>query len=1056
MTPFTPQQLDILYMINDSYNEALKSLKEQYECSELNLRTIQNRDNIKIILDITPNNLPFQIRSTLSKHIDKTDLIRFDLFQKTQGKEVTDFTSYYKYDPSNNEIRHVYKYKSLTPRSPVIISSKQIKEVPIVNIYIELKKYILLNFITESDKGDIDMIKKKLNDLLNNKELPEESMKKIDSILRMVIRMPYGHKKGENKTLGEILTDTQLKIDYDSFLRYVAKTNAKLQSESKIETTLTDKQKKKLPTESLQSSSDINTQKTGVYQIESILDVDKQLYYDFEYTTNNWYTNLLVTRYAQYYDDPDVDITKSSFKFRTKMQIINKNNTKEKKTDLMHHTGRIRDYIDFINPDNLNQRLIVPFTITDLFFFKSTDRKEGFEKYSLMDTENMKRTFYLMELAKSIIMTLVSIRTKIFEDIKTPGSVINYSIDLCNIYPSLCWVKDPTDAEIKKNIHPLVLSKLYISNSKSKSDIIQIPFIKTIEIPFIDFNLPIEERTFNILQPINTKIDYGLSNHVRIYTEKLKPEYFNINDPRSTAFEKDIINNELSNDKISTRKDLFFTKRLFNYAMKLEPEKEKTIVNNEITFDIESFPLLDSHKGKSKKSEGVTSQSNSIKQVSTINDIIPEKIKTKDIKQTVSTTLPSPKRVYTLTEVIIINNNIGTFLEKNDFTEVLDKIKKYLELLITNAFSVFPDSIKNRYISRMGAGAINYIEERKDKEEKKKELVNKIRKSYYNNNIYLEDNFIYSRFKENFEQARLYYSLLVEMKKEYEAIEIYKRKIEAVLKSNDFSNINDDINRVKEILSQFLQYKEEYIKKSRRADDRYTLISPKHQTRIDKLLEKFEMINKDMMRIDEYLNDIILRQIFPNISPSVFSIIPDLDIVTEIIQPVHNIQVPANERARFKNGLFHSIIKKELEAHPSNSGNFLAAVIKSIEDNYEDIKVEFGGMIENNKQKKKIINDRINKRKDPTIISVTLVEEIANIITSVVSFYKDYELYNVKEGDEGKLNYIYDPFVKSLGKSDIMKKYAREWIETKLKNLSERGVKTGPKVSTGTRKIKTT
>jgi hypothetical protein len=205
------------------------------------------------------------------------------------------------------------------------------------------------------------------------------------------------------------------------------------------------------------------------------------------------------------------------------------------------------------------------------------------------------------------------------------------------------------------------------------------------------------------------------------------------------------------------------------------------------------------------------------------------------------------------------------------------------------------------------------------------------------------------------------------------------------------------------------------------------------------------MINKDMIKIDEYLNEIILRQTFPNILPSVFSITPISDFLPTETDPIHGVYIRPELRPSFKYGLFYNIIKEALKAYDSNRDQYINIieltdfVVKSIEENYKAITDEFKLMIENNKKKEQDINEKIATRgKARGIHRDILVQDISNKIAYVVSFDKAYDLYKVKVSDKVKLKNTVKEFVKKLGESAIMKKYAREFLIKKLIDINKR------------------
>lgn len=976
MTTLSPLQRINIDICNNVFFKSgiLEELRSVYDCNALTL--LYNNTENKTVLHMKPTNMPFEINSTITTDENNIDTIRFNLAPRDG---IIDFYSIYKYDPKDPTIRHEYKYMSQTDRIPSIISTKgstdNLKSTPVRNIYIEFNKYSRLFEINEMTPIE------EIIDYINNPDY-SEYVKKVDEDIK------------------EILQDRKRKIDHDSFLRHIAKTNMKLK---------------------------------GLKRPEPITTVSVQLYSKEDYRTNNWYTNLLAARYARYYSDPDIDITLSSFILQKK---VDEDRTKKER----YITGRIRDYIDFLNPSNLKQRLQVPFMITDLFFLKSRDGAQGFTRYELQNPETLIRTFKLMELAKSIMFTFLSIRTFIFDNIDNimkmqPGDAKGLDFYFYSIYKTLSWANN---IEIDKlgSINMSVSNvngKPSISfNREDNFDILE-P-IPCVEIPFIDFDIPIGERPIKIKTGFDMTVDYGLYSKKQIYVEKLMPTDFDIKNPQSRAFEKDIMNRTLDRDKIDKAIKSFFSKRNKFETKDIVKEKEEPEDTFEINVEDEAFPALSSvvkPKGTTQPIISISLPQKEIVEeieivVEKADDIIPENQPTSEQDKT-----------YTLDEIILINENIKEYLDDNYFAEVLDTIKGYLKSLITHAFSY--NEKKKQKLLKILSQKHDTLEEEilKKTGEETGRIVASLRTVYYKGKTDIPDEFILSKFKQNIKLGKTYYDLLFRINNRYNTINLYQSRIDEKLKSNDLTDINTIVDRLRELLHNHLEYKKEYLEKSRRVHKRYRLNYILNYTlNKSSLLARLKKIKQEMDRIGDYLNQIIETKRIPNISLTT-DIIPQDDIFYGIFVALH-------ERPQFKKGPFRKVIKNALTIYPTDMDQAAKSIILSI-NNDKDIMKEFGEMIKANpKYQKKLIQliDEKYRQTSTTDINERLIIEAASLISLMVLFYKDYELYQVKKSDINGLKLKYLPIKISLAESKQMKEYAKQWIITKLTNRAARGIKT--------------
>jgi hypothetical protein len=280
------------------------------------------------------------------------------------------------------------------------------------------------------------------------------------------------------------------------------------------------------------------------------------------FDTNNNFTETLAYRYARYY--PDFKFTKSSIK---------------------KYNPRTNEYFkqEYSNP--LKFKLQSTFTITDVYLHKF-DRHINYGEYAMnrfniTNLNKITRLYKLMELAKSIMFTFISLSLQI-KNIPTLDQFIQ--VNIYDIYPGLIW-------NTKKEIIISAVFKIYkkdniihIDIQKTKDVYNELNIITCLEVPFLGIEHPVYKGK------IPVEKDYGVIRYLPIIDPKITIMLKKIS---PGGFEKYLIDDTLHLDNITSIYKQFFNVGNLNYEeFEYVNKADEDDQIDEYVEEPESFPEL--------------------------------------------------------------------------------------------------------------------------------------------------------------------------------------------------------------------------------------------------------------------------------------------------------------------------------------------------------------------------------------------------------------------------------------------------------------------------------
>jgi len=406
----------------------LSEYKNKYKLKDIFLK---NNPDRQIVLNIEPSDTNYKLSSQFNFN---TNEIIFNLHKKTVGNDSSklEFHSKYIYDVNSNTINHSYRLDGMPSRihKNLVNTTKFVK---IKNPYYTINQLLLK--IDRDDKPDLVLLASSLDAIKAASEYVKTF--KTSELLKSLYLT-----EDDIKQLDEVFVDTKTKKDFDLTLKNKYTYYCRFISSNR-----------------------------KVYSPETLSQIpqNKNIY-----TTNNFYTNMLATRYGQYYED-----IRNQLKNSQSYHQLDKDNI------------TVNTYIDTINT-----KLLLPFTATDVFLFYFGKNETAMSRFDLNNVDKVIKLFKYMELIKSLMFTFISIYHSLYTTVlKFPTTIINLGIDFFDIYSSLSWSKhDKITRNIIKNI--IIQVKLTMTDrkklveiniiDKSKTSLI---YLDVIEIPYHDITL---------------------------------------------------------------------------------------------------------------------------------------------------------------------------------------------------------------------------------------------------------------------------------------------------------------------------------------------------------------------------------------------------------------------------------------------------------------------------------------------------------------------------------------------------------------------------------------
>ncbi len=410
----------------------LESIKQQYNLEDIGITYLPNKTNTegkpRIILNIVPPNTNYKLYANYK--IEEGKII-FNIKNKDDSDNALSYSSEYKIE--NNTIKHVYKLSGSKPPYIHNTSVFSTNFVKFSNPYYTVNE--LLRLIRKSDKPNL--------------------IRTIDSFEVVENALTYVR---ENYT--------------ESMLRELRLDNSDISNATKA---FQDPKSKKTFDNKLRLKfayySRFMRRNIKIYYPEHLHEIPQT---KENFITNNFYTNVLATRYGDYYDDIRQVFIKKNF--------ISRLNDK---------FSKVEEYIK-----TLDFRFQKPFTTTDIFLHYFGKKVSSMEKYNLTTDENVLKLLAHVELTKSIMFSFVSLYMNIPNRLGT--NTINLNFKIHQIYPCLSWTKT-----ISSEIISEINAKIDCSISKTKTQINISECSKKCE-PLKCFDV-IEIPYKNEILPISTK-----------------------------------------------------------------------------------------------------------------------------------------------------------------------------------------------------------------------------------------------------------------------------------------------------------------------------------------------------------------------------------------------------------------------------------------------------------------------------------------------------------------------------------------------------------------------
>jgi hypothetical protein len=488
----------------------LYELKKIYNCDIY----FGNKDG-RYALIIKPNNTNYIINATNGFGGPLLeDRIFFNLSKKdiTKQKIPTEYMS--QYIVKDNMIHHVYK----SDGKPTVLKHNEIVRNKTITVY---NAYMAFNDLLKKEKITLEYL---ISQLLPEEQLDIET-KGIDKvnitrflsrdqilsiISKLYIKSPDLKK---NEIMTKIIDTFNNKEEHDKLLKKAMDTNNRVFYRG--------------------------------HKIDRIEEVNRIPMIRKLFDTNNNFTETLAYRYARYY--PNFEFTKSSIK---------------------KFNRKTNDYFkqEYSNP--LKFKLQSTFTITDVYlhkFDRHINDEYAMNRFNIKTVSNIKRLYKLMELAKSIMFTFISLSLQIKNIFEIDQFI---TVNIYNIYPGLIW---NTQKEIIIHAVFKIYKKdniIHINIHNTEDTYNELNLIPCLEVPFLGIEPPVS-KTKTTVEKDYRVIRYRpiIDPKITIMLKKISPE----------GFEKYLIDDILNGDNIRSINKQFFDVGNDNYYEEIEEESNEIV-----------------------------------------------------------------------------------------------------------------------------------------------------------------------------------------------------------------------------------------------------------------------------------------------------------------------------------------------------------------------------------------------------------------------------------------------------------------------------------------------